>query len=172
MPTYLLCTVQIKQAVFEEYLQIANRSDIDRRFFATNFLYSPMTLLTVRTYLKQLQYLAWHQPHLLKRPYLKKLILEDFIPLLVDRIPLREKVTQPLSTLSRVPIVKQAEDYMMANLERPLTLKDICETLHVSRRPLFYDVSSTEEKNHFCSAKIKSSHEDFKRSPLKSDRLK
>jgi AraC family ethanolamine operon transcriptional activator len=134
----IFCNIQIKRAVFEEYLQVMGRSDIDRHFLATNFLYAPILLWSVRTYLKQVQDLAIQQPHLLRLSYLKKLVLEDLIPLLIDGIPRNYKITQPLSTVSRTKMVKQAEDYILANLDQPLTLKDICKVLHVSNRPLFY----------------------------------
>jgi len=134
----VFCNIQIKQAVFEEYLQIMERSDIDQHFLATNFLHSPILLLSVRTYLKQLRHIAEQQTHLLKLPYLKKLVLEDLIPLLIDAIPRNQKIAKPPSTVSRAQMVKQAEDYMLAKLDQPLTLKDVCEVIHVSSRPLFY----------------------------------
>jgi AraC family ethanolamine operon transcriptional activator len=137
-PDLILCSVQIKQVVFEEYLQIMGRSDIDQRFLATNLLRAPILLLSVRTYLKQLRYLAEQQAHLLKLPHLKKLVLEDLIPLLIDAIPRNHKITKPSLTVRRAQMVKQAEDYMLANLDQPLTLKDICKALHISSRPLFY----------------------------------
>ena len=45
---------------------------------------------------------------------------------------------KPLSSLTRFQIVKQAENYMMENLDKPLTLKDLCLALHISSRPIFY----------------------------------
>jgi AraC family ethanolamine operon transcriptional activator len=132
------CSVQIEQTVFEDCLQIMERSDIDQKFLATNILYSPTTLPTIRAYLIQLKHLLEYQPHLLKLPHLKRLILEDFIPLLIDAIPLGAKPIRPLSVASRAKLVKQAEDYLLTNLDQPVTLKDLCQTLHVSRNPLFY----------------------------------
>jgi AraC family ethanolamine operon transcriptional activator len=43
-----------------------------------------------------------------------------------------------VSSLARYQLVREAEDYIMAHLQEPLTLKDLCQTLHCSRRPLFY----------------------------------
>jgi AraC family ethanolamine operon transcriptional activator len=137
-PGLELCNVQIKQEVFEECLQIMERSDIDQRFLSTNVLHSPITLHTIRTYLRQLKHLVTHQPHFLKLPHLENLVLEDFIPLLIDAIPpISATVVKPLPSTSRTQIVKQAEDYLMANMDQPLTLKDLCTALHVSKSPLF-----------------------------------
>jgi AraC family ethanolamine operon transcriptional activator len=138
MPANLeLCSVQIEKIVFEDCLQIMERSDIDQKFLSKNILYSPATLPTIRAYLTQLKHLLEYQPHLLKLPHLKRLILEDFIPLLIDAIPLDTKPIKPLSVVSRAKLVKQAEDYLLANLDQPITLKDLCQALHVSRNPLF-----------------------------------
>jgi len=140
MPSNLkLCNVSIKCDVFEECLRVMERTDIDRRFLSANFLRSPTTMPTLRNYLKQLWCLVERQPHFLKLPHLKKLVLEDFIPLLIDAIPLSiESALKPLPSSSRVQTVKQVEDYMMAHLDRPLTLKDLGKALNVSSRPIFY----------------------------------
>lgn len=34
--------------------------------------------------------------------------------------------------------MKQAEDYMLAHLDQPLTLTQLCQALYVSKRSLFY----------------------------------
>ncbi len=139
MPSNLeLCNVQIEQTVFEDCLQIMERSDIDQPFLATNLLYSPTTLPSIRAYLKQIKYLLEYKPQFLKLPHLKKLILEDFIPLLIDAIPHNSTSIKPPSLASRAKLVNQAKDYMLANLDQPLTLKDLCQALHVSRNPLFH----------------------------------
>jgi AraC family transcriptional regulator, ethanolamine operon transcriptional activator len=133
----VLCNLQIKQSVFDDCLQIMERSDIGQRRLATNFLHAPATLPTVRQYLRQLQHLIEHQPQFLKLPHLKTLVLEDFIPLLIDAIPPANQTVHPPPVSNRAKLVKQAEDYLITRLDQPLTLKELCKALNISRSPLF-----------------------------------
>ncbi|NJL50148.1 MAG: helix-turn-helix domain-containing protein [Leptolyngbyaceae cyanobacterium SM2_5_2] len=140
LPAHLtLGVLQIKQSVFEEYLQVMGRSDVDSRFLATNYLCCPSTFDPVLTYLRQLYALVKNKAKFLSHPHVSRLILEDFLPLLVDAIPLRryaEMVTdQPIT---QAQLVQQAEAYMLAHLNQPITLKNLCESLHTSNRPLYY----------------------------------
>lgn len=134
-----MCSVLIKQDVFAEYLGIVDCTHIDPSLMAVNFLRSPDKMLALRAYLKELWYLMEHKPHFLNFPNLKKIVLEDFIPLLIDTFSCHEKnSTQCAIPLSRAQIVRQAEDYMMAHLDRPLTLKELSQFLNISHRPIFY----------------------------------
>lgn len=133
------CNVLIKKQTFEECLQIMNRSDIDERFFKAHFLVCPDTLPTVQAYLKQVEHLIEHQPQFLRQSHLSKILLEDFVPLLIDAIPpIGTEPTTPPLLINRAHLVRQAEDYMLTCLDRPLTLKDLCQALNTSSRPLFY----------------------------------
>jgi AraC family ethanolamine operon transcriptional activator len=133
-----IASIQIRRDVFQNYLQMMERSDLDEKLWAHNYVSASVSLPTVRIYLNQLHHLILHQPNLLQQPHLKKLVLEDFIPLLVDAIPpMTKDVLQPVRPLVRSQMIKDAEDYLIAHLEQPLTLKDLCKALHVSRTPLF-----------------------------------
>jgi len=134
-----LSTIQIRQDLFEDCLQVMERSDIDSQFLSTNYLSAPITLPAVRAYLLDLMRLIQQQPNFLKLTQLKKLILDDFIPLLIQAIPLRNETSTHRSTrLNRTKLVKQAEDYMLAHLDQPLTLKDLCKALNSNSRSMFY----------------------------------
>jgi AraC family ethanolamine operon transcriptional activator len=133
-----IAAVLIRRDVFQDYVQIMERSDLDEKLWAHNYISAPVTLPIVRNYLNQLHNLILHQPNFLQQSHLKKLILEDFIPLLVDAIPpMTTNILKPPEPVKRSQIVKEAEDYLMAHLDQPLTLKDLCEALHTSRTPLF-----------------------------------
>jgi AraC family transcriptional regulator, ethanolamine operon transcriptional activator len=131
--------VQIKRDILQGCLEAMEREDLNERFWAHNFVQLPETMLPVKAYLRQLLYLIEHQPNFLQRPQFKKLLLEDFIPLLINAIPpvTQNRLTPP-PLITRAELVKQAEDYMLAHLDQPITLKQVCEAIHVSSRPLLY----------------------------------
>jgi AraC family ethanolamine operon transcriptional activator len=137
-PKLLLAAVLIKRDILQSYLQVMERSDLDERFWASNYVQAPATLTPVRAYLTQLSSLILGQPNTLRQPYFSKLILEDFIPLFINSIPpVTPDILQPPSPLHRAKLVKQAEDYIMDNLDQPLTLKDLCQAVYSSRSPVF-----------------------------------
>jgi AraC family ethanolamine operon transcriptional activator len=132
-------SLQINWNVLQDYLNVMERPDLDEWFWASNYVQVPETIATVTAYLQQILHLIQHQPHLLQQAHMKKLLLDDFIPLLIHAIPpVTRNLLKPPSPIRRSHVVKQAEDYMMAHLDQPLTLKELCTALHVSERPLFY----------------------------------
>jgi AraC family transcriptional regulator, ethanolamine operon transcriptional activator len=132
--------VQIKRQVLQDCLRLMERDDLDDRFWAThNFLHLPDTFPTIQSYLQQLYQLTQHSSDFLHQSHLKTLLLEDFVPLLVNAIPpVTQDLLAPPCLITRAALVKQAEDYMLAHIDQPLTLQEICKALHVSERPLFY----------------------------------
>jgi AraC family transcriptional regulator, ethanolamine operon transcriptional activator len=134
----LLATVLIKRDVLQDYLQIMERSDLDERFWASNYVHAPITLMPIKAYLTQLSSLILSQPDTLRQPYFNQLVLEDFMPLFINSIPpVTQDILQPPSPMNRAKIVKQVEDYMMDHIDQPLTLKDICQAVYSSRTPVF-----------------------------------
>ncbi len=134
-----LAVCQVKRDFFEDCLQVMDRSDINDRFLATNYLHCPETCHILQAYLRDLHGLVQQQAPLLELPQLHKLILEDFVPLLIESIPtdLRRNMVPDRPT-SRVQLAQQAEDYMLNHLHQPITLKDLCQILKTSSRPLNY----------------------------------
>jgi AraC family ethanolamine operon transcriptional activator len=131
--------VQIRQDVLQEYLKVMGRVDLDDRFWANNFVRALATMPIVKAYLSQLLIMISQDSIFLKQPHHKTLLLEDFVPLLINAIPFQtEDLLIPPPALQRTKLVKQAEDYMLAHLDQPITLKHICQALHVSSRPVFY----------------------------------
>ncbi len=129
----------INRGLLQHYLEIMDRPDLDQRFWASNYIYLPETIGEIKGYLQQVLHLISHQPSLLQRHQLQTLLLEDCIPLLINAIsPANQDRLQPPSPLPRSQLVKQAEDYLLAHLDQPITLRDLCQALHTSQRPLFY----------------------------------
>jgi AraC family ethanolamine operon transcriptional activator len=133
------CIVRIKRSMFEEFLEIMGCSDdISERLFAHNFLYVPDKLLPVKAYLSQLCSLAHQISQPPQASLIEQFVLEDFIPLLINAVSSTTTSVKPSSFANRSQLVFQAEDYIMAHLDKPLTLKDLCYALNISKRPLFY----------------------------------
>lgn len=131
--------ILVDRGLIQHYLEIMDRPDLDRQFWASNYIYLPETIGTIKVYLQQVLHLIVHQPGLLQQYPIQTLLLEDCIPLLINAIPpLSQDRQQPPAPIVRSQLVKQAEDYMLAHLDQPITLKDLCQALHVSQRPLFY----------------------------------
>jgi AraC family transcriptional regulator, ethanolamine operon transcriptional activator len=138
-PDVKRATVQIHRNTLEEYLRVMGRFDLDEQFWANNFVPGSATLSSLRLYLNQILYLVLHKASCLQHPHSKQQVEKDVISLLINSLPApKVNVLQSLPLLTRSQLVKQAEDYMMTHLDQPLTLKDVCDALHVSRRPLFY----------------------------------
>jgi AraC family transcriptional regulator, ethanolamine operon transcriptional activator len=134
-----ICVIQIQQAAFEACTQIMERNDLDAQFLKTNYITAPEFGMGVQAYLKELYDLATHQPEFLRQAQSHRIVLEDFLPLLVDAIPFApQKLNQSLHQPRRFNLVKQADEYMRANLEVAMTLMDLCKALNTSERPLSY----------------------------------
>jgi len=133
------CNILIKKELFKDCLQVMERTDIDEKFLSTNYLHSPMTILPLQSYLRELWYLLKQKPLFFNLMHLEELVLGDFIPLLINVIPINSKSTpKRLHSPSRYRIVKEAESFMMENLDKPLTLKDLCLALNSSSSPIFH----------------------------------
>ncbi len=132
-------SLQISRQLFRDYLQVMQRFDVDQVIQNNHFLHLPQTLPSLTAYLQQFRQGLRQQPESLRSPHQAQLILDDLIPLLVNAIlPDGQAPSPNLSAFARYQLVREAEDYIMAHLQEPLTLKDLCQALHCSRRPLFY----------------------------------
>ncbi len=134
----LVCVAQIPEEVFHLYAELMQRPDLNASFFRNNFVTIPDMMSSVQVYLKNLYYIARHHPEYFSATQSLPM-LEDFIPLLIESIP----AAAPPSDLSlrsprRFNLVMQAEEYMGAHLETPVTLMSLCQALHSSERPLNY----------------------------------
>lgn len=133
------CAISVRQDVFTACAEAMDRPDLNAKFFAPNYLYVPETLPPLWAYLDQLYQILQQNSPLLKQPHFQQLILQDFLPLLVAALPVQQdQLKTQIKSLQRSHLVKQAEDYMLAHLDRPLTLSDLCGALHTSSRALSY----------------------------------
>lgn len=135
----MLGSLLIQRSIVEDYLQVMGRTDLNDRFFATNAVLNPDAFAPVSHYLRELFDLVQRRSPFLQQAQISRMLLEDYLPLLIEAIPPREaNHRRPDLPRSRVQLVQQAEDYMMANLDQPISLKDLCQILNTSSSPLSY----------------------------------
>jgi AraC family ethanolamine operon transcriptional activator len=135
----LMGTLSIKKEVFQEYSISMGREDLNGRFFAKNYIQSPISFSPVQDYLRELYTVVRWQSPFLKESQIHQLIIEDYVPLLIESIPATPDRTQkPRRFFRRSLVVRQVEEYMLAHLEKPITLKDICQTVNTGKSPLNY----------------------------------
>lgn len=134
-----LTHIIIPVKTFDAYVDQLQRHDLDDTFRSKNHVnLLPSGMQELKDYLKQLIWLAVHQPSYLNQPHVEELIADDFLPLLISKIPIKLN-SQSLSKSSRrSQLIARAEQKISANLEKPLTLKQLTEDLGSSRSALFY----------------------------------
>jgi AraC family ethanolamine operon transcriptional activator len=133
------CSVNIRHDVFAACAQAMDRPDLTARYFESNYLYMPAALPPLRAYLDHLHHLMQQRSPLVQQPNFQQLLLQDLVPLLIAALPIQQgRLKVPLRAFQRSSLVKQAEDYMQAHLDHPLTLADLCQALGTSSRALSY----------------------------------
>ena len=133
-----VCVVQIHRQTFDGCAEALGRSDLNSAFLGANYASLPHQSQEVHDYLRSLHHLALSQPQSLSQGRSSHLILEDFLPLLIDALPRSQSSQVPWVSLCRADLVKQAQLYMESHLDKPLTLASLCQALHTSQRPLHY----------------------------------
>ncbi len=124
--THIIIPVQ----TFDAYADQLQRHDLDDNFRSKNHVnLLPTGMKEIKDYLKQLVWLAVHKPTWLEKPYIEKLVTDDFVPLLISQIPIKFNSKSFLKPSRRSKLIAQAEKKMLANLEKPLTLKQLAENL-------------------------------------------
>lgn len=131
------CAVYIRPDVFEACSQAMDRPELNSSFFAANYAYLPASFPPLRGYLRQLHKLLDQNAPSLQNPGFQKIILQDFLPLLVTALPAQSE-KKAAKSFRRSQLVKQADDYMRAHLDQVLTLTDLCQALGTSSRALCY----------------------------------
>lgn len=133
-----VCVVQIHRQTFDLCAEALGRLDLNRTFLKTNYASMSHQSREVHDYLKSLHRLTLNQPQSVSQGRSSQLILEDFLPLLIDALPSPQGRRVAWSSLRRADLVEQAQLYMETHLGQPLTLASLCQALHTSQRPLHY----------------------------------
>lgn len=95
------------------------------------------TMASLRSYLKNLFAMVQTTPEIATQLTMQPLVRGDFLPLLVKALILSEP-HKPYSPSTRYQTVKQVEDLVLGNTQKPLTLHDLSKAVHTSPRSLNY----------------------------------
>ncbi|WP_424101331.1 helix-turn-helix domain-containing protein [Moorena producens] len=134
-----LTHVFIPVQTFDAYADQLQRHDLDDNFRRKNQVnLLPTGTKEIKNYLKQLAWLAIKNPTFLQQPHIEKLVADDFIPLLISQIPIKLNSKCFLKPSRRAKLIAQAEQEMLAHLEKPLTLKQLAQNLGSSSSALSY----------------------------------
>ncbi|MGD1703000.1 helix-turn-helix domain-containing protein [Dapis sp. BLCC M229] len=125
--------------IFNAYANQLQRHDLDDNFRRRNHVnLLPTGMTEIKDYLKQLFWLAVHQPSWFQNPHIEKLVADDFIPLLISQIPIKLNSKCFFKPSRRAKLIAQAETEILANLEKPLTLKQLAQNLGSSSAALSF----------------------------------
>ncbi len=140
LPAYMeLAIFRIEKNFLQNYLEILDRPDIDYRFFDRNHIFLPESRSKIQIYLNRVFQVMETSPQTFHKKFLDKLILENFIPLLIDSIPFPSNTKSLLLTPNfRAKLFQEATAFMIAHLDQPITLKDICLALNAGSRTISY----------------------------------
>ncbi|HSM82659.1 MAG TPA: helix-turn-helix domain-containing protein [Nodosilinea sp.] len=121
----------------QRYLHDVERDDIDAKFLQQNALQiEGQRLDNLRDYLNQLFHLAVTNPDFLMRSH--PLIVGDLLPLLVNCLSAEACPRLCTHPFRRATLVQEAEAYMLAHLDEPITLEAICKAVKTSKSALSY----------------------------------
>jgi AraC family ethanolamine operon transcriptional activator len=135
----LMGTLMIQREVFERCITVMERFDLDQRFLSQNYIQLPTTLGPVQDYLRELYSLVTKRAQFLDQAIVHKLLLADYLPLLIQAIPPVGKPSQkPPKFLKRSLLVREVEAYLLNHLAHPITLQELCQLFHTSKTPLTY----------------------------------
>jgi len=110
--------------------------DLNDAFLRQNIVsVLPEKMNSYYQYLSQIGFLMDHHPQYLQTPEMPRLLRGDLLPLLMNALNHPGKQPKPLR---RAEIVSTAQDYMTANLHRPMTLAELSQAVCASRRSLIY----------------------------------
>ncbi|MGD1714421.1 helix-turn-helix domain-containing protein [Dapis sp. BLCC M172] len=128
-----MTNILIPVKTFDAYANQLQRHDLDDNFRSKNHVnLLPTGMKEIKDYLKQLFWLALHQPTWFQNPHIEKLVADDLVPLLISQIPIKLNSKSFLKPSRRAKLIAQAEKKMFAHLEQPLTLKQLAENLGCS----------------------------------------
>ncbi|NEP88054.1 MAG: helix-turn-helix transcriptional regulator [Okeania sp. SIO2C2] len=131
--------IYIPLKTFHTYAEQLQRYDLDDNFLSRNHVnLLPAGMKEIKDYLKQLFWLARHKPTWLHKPHVIELVTNDFLPLLISKIPNKRRSKNFLKPSRRTKLIAQAEQKMLASFEEPLTLKQLAQELESSSSALSY----------------------------------
>ncbi|MFQ4135954.1 helix-turn-helix domain-containing protein [Nodosilinea sp. PGN35] len=131
------CQIDVSKTLFQHYANLAHRYDLNEAFFRSNMVV-PATdrFLPLCAYLHQL-FQARAERAWCHTPQAATLLEQDLMPLLIDALPPPHQA-DAARPYRRAALVAAAKAYIMAHLDQPLTLAEICQAVYASKRSLHY----------------------------------
>ena len=134
--------ISVDQDYFLGFLRRINRSSLGDRLQHQNWLQvDPDRFDPLKAYIQEIFQVTTRQPHFLidGEASRHQLITDNLLPLLAECLTRDDSRLKAFEAGdSRVLLVKQAESFIEENLEKPITLTDLYQALHTSRRTLIY----------------------------------
>ncbi|MDB9536537.1 helix-turn-helix domain-containing protein [Dolichospermum planctonicum CS-1226] len=97
----------------------------------------PASLRPLKAYYQEIVHIFNTQPSLLMQSQMQSLIMEDFLPLLINTFGRNaQKKPRILKPFRRYSLVKKAEEISKSYKDQPLTLQKLCEELETSSSAL------------------------------------
>ena len=97
----------------------------------------PSSLRPLKAYYQQITLILNTQPSLLMQSQMQSLIMEDFLPLLINTVGKNaQKKQRILRPSRRYSLVRKAEEISRSYRDKPLTLQKLCEELETSSTAL------------------------------------
>jgi AraC family ethanolamine operon transcriptional activator len=114
--------------------------DLGEKFLKQNLIrLHPSSLRHLRVYYQQIAQMLIEEPSLLTQTQMQSLIMEDFLPLLINTLgKSRLQNRHSPKTFQRFSLVKKAEEIAKSCSDRPLTLQQLCDELGTSSSALYY----------------------------------
>ena len=138
-PQGMMTEIFIPIKTFQTYADRLQRHDIDDRFLAANHIsLLPDRMEEIKHYLRDLFWVVEHKADWVQQPQALNLIANDLVPLLIQSIPIKGRTAPALKSSRRSRLIAQAEQEMVAHLDKPLTLKDLAKRLGSSSSALSY----------------------------------
>jgi len=135
-----LVLANVNLTVFQSQAEQMGYHDLGQKFLQQNSLhFHPASFRHLRAYYQQLSQMLIVQPSLLMQSQAQSHIVENFLPLLMDTLGSGIRQKKPIiKTLRRYPLVKKAEEIAQSYIDKPLTLKQLCDALETSSSALAY----------------------------------
>lgn len=141
-PRYQFAVLSVGQDYFLQFLQRIGLASLGDRLQHQNWLQvDPDRFDPLKAYVQEIFQVIAHHPHFLRdgEACRHQLIMDNVLPLLAECLTREESRLKAFEAGdSRVLLVKQAELLIEENLDKPVTLTDLYQALHTSRRTLIY----------------------------------
>lgn len=131
------CQIDVSKELFQHYAALTYRYDLDEVFLQRNMVvpttdrFSPLC-----AYLHQL-FQAGADRAWCHTSQAATLLEQDLMRLLINALPPPNQAEAP-RPYRRAALVAAAKAYIMAHLDQPLTLTEICQAVYASQRSLHY----------------------------------